>query len=63
MTPVPDQSQAGLRNVLHDQGIPNTLRGVGPIGPAVRSGRPAAAFAIAVGVLVAVLAIVIVRLV
>jgi hypothetical protein len=48
--------------VLHDQGVPNTLRGIGPVAGVVRSGRPAAAFAVMVGVAVVVLAILVVRL-
>lgn len=57
-TPKQNQAQVGPPvNVLHDQGIPNTLGGVGPPGTAVGLRLPVGAFVAAVVVIVIVLAI------
>ena len=59
-----NQAQVGPPvNVLHDEGIPNTLGGIGPPAAAVRLRLPVAAFVAAVVVIVAVLGILVGRLV
>lgn len=57
-TPTKNQAQVGPPvNVLHDQGIPNTLGGVGPPSTAVRLRLPMGVFVAAAAVIVIVLAI------
>jgi hypothetical protein len=55
-------AQPGLRNVLHDQGIPNTLRGVGPAATAIATtsqwGRSAAVLAVVVAAAALAIAVV-----
>jgi hypothetical protein len=56
----PTQNQTKVEtplNVLHDQGTPNTLGGVGPPSPAVLPRLPVGVFVVAVVVIVIVLAI------
>ena len=62
VTPTQNQAEAGPPlNVLHDQGIPNTLGGVGPPSPAVRPRLPVGVFVVAVIVIVIVIAILVGR--
>ena len=57
-TPMQNQAQVGPPvNVLHDEGIPNTLGGIGPPTTAVGLRLPVGAFVAAVVVIVAVLVI------
>ncbi len=56
--PTQNQAQVGPPpNVLHDQGIPNTLGGIGAPTTPVRFRIPAGAFVATVVVIVAVLVI------
>ena len=58
VTPTQNQAEAGPPlNVLHDEGIPNTLGGIGPPSTPVRLRLPVGAFVAAVVVIVAVLVI------
>jgi hypothetical protein len=58
VTPTQNQAEVGPPlNVLHDQGIPNTLGGVGPPSAPVRLRLPAGVFVAAAVVIVIVLAI------
>jgi hypothetical protein len=58
--PMQNQAKDGpLLNVLHDQNVPNTLNGIGPIAPTAGIRLPVVAFVAALGVMVAVLVIVI----
>jgi hypothetical protein len=58
VTPTQNQAEAGPPlNVLHDQGIPNTLGGVGPLSPAVRPRLPVGVFVVAVVAIVIVIVI------
>jgi hypothetical protein len=62
-TPTQNQAKVGPPlNVLHDQGIPNTLHGVGPPSTAVRLRLPVGAFVAAVVVIVALLVILLAHL-
>jgi len=57
-TPTQNQAEAGPPlNVLHDQGTPNTLGGVGPPSTAVRFRLPVGVFVVAVVAIVIVIAI------
>jgi hypothetical protein len=63
VTPTQNQAEAGPPlNVLHDQGIPNTLGGVGPPSMAVPLRLPLGVFVVAVIVIVIVIAILVGRL-
>jgi hypothetical protein len=56
--PTQNQAQAGPpANVLHDQGIPNTLGGVGPQSTPVRLGLPVGVFVVVVIAIAFVMAI------
>ena len=55
-TPTQNQTKVGPPlNVLHDQGTPNTLGGVGPPSPAVRPRLPVGVFVVVVIVIVIVI--------
>ena len=57
-TPTQNQAEAGPPvNVLHDQGIPNTLGGVGPPSTVVGFRLPLGVFVAAVAVIVIVIVI------
>jgi hypothetical protein len=63
VTPTQNQAEAGPPvNVLHDQGIPNTLGGVGPPSTAVPLRLPLGVFVVAVIVIVIVIVILVGRL-
>ena len=62
-TPTQNQTKVGPPlNVLHDQGTPNTLGGVGPPSTAVRPRLPVGVFVVAVVAIVIVIAILVGRL-
>lgn len=57
MTTTQNQALKAFPNVLHDQTIPNTLSGIGPVRAAPRRGLPMTMVAAAVGVILAFLVV------
>jgi hypothetical protein len=60
--PTQNQAQAGPPiNVLHDQNVPNTLNGIGPVRPSAGGRFAVAAFVTVLVVIVVAVVIVLVR--
>ena len=57
MTPTQNQARAGLPNILHDEGIPNTLSRMGPAFPIGQMRLPVAVFVAVIVAVVVLLAI------
>ena len=63
MTMLQNQAPKGLPNVLHDQGVPNTLRGVGlPVPRALPRGLTIVATVVFLAALVTLLVLAFARL-
>jgi hypothetical protein len=57
MPPTQNQARAGLPNILHDEGVPNTLSRIGPAVPIGQMRLPMGAFVVVTVAFVVLLAI------